>query len=164
MVRDFVSLWCDLSSELAWFLDSNLTFSPQCILFLKTRVRQTSDPLFVWTSLPLNTFAWGYQQPLLWSWICCKTGSNSSVEQVPQHAVYLGEKILFKILFGQYFDSMALGRMRRDAFCYFCVVIEEHTYSLYMICAACNGKMALWLFIFKWLCPFLTFLDLDESV
>ncbi len=124
----FVAL-CDLSSESALFLDNNLTFLPPSILFLKTRISNTIDPLFARTSLPLNTFARGYQLPLLWSWICCKTGSKLSAEQVPQHAVSFGAKILFKIVLGQYLT------LRWDACRCFCVYIRAHTLFVY-VCVA----------------------------
>lgn len=144
---------CDLSSESALFPDNNLTFFPHSILFLKTRISKTSDPLFARTSLPLDTFARGYQLPLLWSWICRKTGSNLSVEQVPQHAVSLGAKILFKIVWSVFDSEMRCSRC-------FCVDIKEHTHSLYMFVwpEAARQHSA-----FSSLLNFLTFLRLHSS-
>lgn len=130
-----MALWCDLSKPV-WFLETNLTFSTHNILFLKTStssyIRQAilcmdKPAKALWE--PLNTFARGYQQPLLWSWVCCKTGWNLSVEQVPQHNVSLSAKVLLKIIFGQYVDSVTLERMRWNVYLY--MFVQRETARLY---------------------------------
>lgn len=145
-----MALWCDLSKSV-WFLETNLTFSTHNIFFLKTRIssyiRQAllcmdKPAKALWE--PLNTFARGYQQPLLWSWVCCETGCNLSVEQVPQHNVSLSAKVLLKIIFGQYVDSR-----------------EDEMKCLFVhVCAAWNCKTVLtrkWFFFCHFYPFFLTF-------
>lgn len=102
---------------------------------------------------PLNTFAWGYQQPLLWSWVCCKTGSNLSVQQVPQHNVSLSAKVLLKIIFGQYVDSVTLERMRWNVFLY--VFVRLETARLYW-------PESVFFFVFLSLLPFFLIFEIVE--
>ncbi len=100
----YIFLLCGTMGSLFWVSSVSwitlLVLTSQHLVFKDKN--KTIDPLFARTSLPVNTFARGYQLPLLWSWICCETGSKLSAEQVPQHAVSFGAKVLFKIVLGQY--------------------------------------------------------------